>query len=67
MSMTKEQLEIIADALQSSIDNARKESDLFELNTERPAMVEYLRKELIPKLEKSYKILLIKYYTAKSE
>lgn len=63
--MTKEQLELIADALQSSKDNSEKEANLFEEKMERPAMVRYLRKELIPKLDKAYKIVRIKYYTAK--
>jgi len=63
--MTKEQLELIADALQSSKDNFEKEANLFEAKMERPAMVTYLRNELIPKLDKAYKIVRIKYYTAK--
>ena len=63
--MTKEQLELIADALQSSKDNAEKEAKLFEAKMERPAMVTYLRNELIPKLDEAYKIVRIKYYTAK--
>ena len=63
--MTKEQLELIADALQSSKDNAEKESNLFEAKMERPAMITYLRNELIPKLDEAYKIVRIKYYKLK--
>jgi hypothetical protein len=33
--MTKEQLELIADALQSSKDNAEKEANLFDAKMER--------------------------------
>lgn len=58
--MTKEQLELIADALQSSKDNAEKEANLLEAKMERPAMVTYLRDELIPKLDEAYKIVRIK-------
>jgi len=63
--MTKEQLELIADALQNSKDNAEKEANLFEIKAERPALVKYLRSELIPKLEEAYKIVRSKYYTDK--
>lgn len=65
--MTKEQLEFIADALKSSKENAEKEAKLFEVKMERPAMVEYLRNELIPKLDEAYKIVRVKYYTTKGE
>jgi len=65
--MTKEQLELIADALQNSKDNAEKEANLFEIKAERPALVKYLRSELIPKLEEAYKIVRSKYYTGKDD
>jgi hypothetical protein len=61
--MTKEQLVFIADALQSSKDNAEKEANLFEIKAERPALVKYLRSELIPKLDEAYKIIKINYDT----
>jgi len=65
--MTREQLELIADALQSSKDNAEKEANLFEVKAERPALVTYLRSELIPKLDEAYKIVRAKYYAANDD
>ena len=65
--MTKKQLELIADALHSSKDNAEKEANLFEMKAERPALVKYLQSELIPKLEEAYKIVRAEYYTANDD
>ena len=65
--MTKEELELIANALQSSKENFEREADLFDKKQERPAMVAYLRNELIPKLDEAYKIVKIKYYTARGQ
>ena len=65
--MTKKQLELIADALQSSKDNAEKEANLFEIKAERPALIKYLQNELIPKLDEAYKIVRAEYYTANDD
>ena len=65
--MTKKQLELIVDALHSSKDNAEKEANLFEIKAERPALIKYLRSELIPKLDEAYKIVRAEYYTANDD
>jgi hypothetical protein len=65
--LTKKQLELIVDALHSSKDNAEKEANLFEIKAERPALIKYLRSELIPKLDEAYKIVRAEYYTANDD
>jgi hypothetical protein len=59
--MTKQELKLIANALRSSRVNFTQEADLFELKGERPVLVEYLRSELIPKIEAAYKIVINNY------
>jgi hypothetical protein len=56
--MKKEELLVIADALEMSIQKAKLDARLCEM----PATIFYLRSCLIPKLEEAYKIVSKHYH-----
>lgn len=62
--MTKEELMLIATALTYSKQNAIRDAAFYEAMDEKPALIAYLREELIPHLNEAIEIVTKHYRTS---